>query len=103
MVYRYKVKWCFEDETPINEGLGVAESFCEAMNNIVKRFGDSDLWEVNIEWLGDDMEIDFEDLIDALTPDKDRKTELGEQMVLALEELIAAKEEMENEELEINY
>ena len=102
MIFRYKVRWCFEEETPVSEGIGAAESFREAMDNIIDLFGNDELWEVNIEWLGDNMEIDFEDLLNALTSSKDRSTELGEQMILALEELISAKEEMENEGLETN-
>ena len=102
MIYRYKVRWCFEEETPISEGIGAAESFGKAMDNIIDLFGDDKLWDVNIEWLGDNMEIDFEDLLDALTPSKDHSTELGEQMILALEELISVKEEIENEGLEAN-
>ena len=41
MFFKYRVKWCFDDKIPVSYGIGKAENFNEAMQQIVKTFGDN--------------------------------------------------------------
>lgn len=103
MFFKYRVKWCYEEETPISYGLGKARNFADAMKQIAETFGDEDgsLWEVNIEWISDDELLDIDDLYESYKREEidAPKSEVWEEVVEALNEAVMQKED-ENERLE---
>lgn len=102
MFYKYRVKWGFEDDVPVNYGIGKADSFKEAMKQITNTFGEQEIFEANVEWISDADLLDIEELYHAYK--KEEKTdasssEIWEEVVEALNEAVMEAED-ENEELE---
>ena len=100
--YMYEVTWCNEyDEAhpwaeTITKGLICADSFGDAVCRIEASF--DAIIKINVESINDYELLDLEDLLYFLNPDTNKGSELGPQLIAALQEVI----EVENAELEDN-
>ena len=91
MIYKYKVNWYFEEgeKELVDEGLLVARSFTEAMENILQGFDDSELLTVNLEYIDDGNLIRFETIAYVFKDCVDNGTEIAS----AITDLIATQKE----------
>jgi len=84
----YKVTWFIDGETRQNQGIVCAESFAEAAGKVDKNYDNvSDMTIIST----DCYEVfDLGDLLEFLRIDeKEERSELGPQLIAALEEAIA--------------
>ena len=95
MVYRYKVKWYFDDKEIISEGIGFAKNFPDAMECISHEFGEDEIMGVSVEFLQDGDMINFDDLKETLEETEPEHSTLGPQVIAALADLIDSKEVVE--------
>lgn len=100
MFYKYRVKWGFEDDVPVNYGIGKADSFKEAMAQITNNFGEQEIFEVNVEWISDADLLDIEELYHAYKKEEETDasvSEIWEEVVEALNEAVMEAEDERND------
>ena len=94
MFYKYKVKWSFEDNIVVDQGIGKADNFTEAMSQVAQAFGDQEIWSATIHWLNDEDIISLSDLYSGLMREEEESTELGDQLIEVLQDAIEEMQEV---------
>ena len=80
--YHYRVKWYFDSDSTVNEGLLLARDIAEAAATLDDHFDSID--EVSLNVVNDGEILDFEDLLNYLHYAYDANAAIGPQVYEAL-------------------
>ena len=95
MFYKYRVRWFYEEEVIVNYGIGKAENFKTAMEQVTNMYGEQEIIEVNFEWISDEDILEIEELYNAYKNEdvKAPQSEVWEEVVETLNEAVMEEKE----------